>query len=107
MSAAETARFRHLEQLIERELELAGRGDIEALDEAVRLTGEYLETLPSPAPPEARPSIDRATALRSRVTIETLRLREQLDHSRRSLRTARKMAKTYSQAHGDAYSTTA
>lgn len=107
MSAADNASFRHLEQLIERELELAGRGNIGALEQAVRLTGEYMQTLPFPAPDGARASIERAKALRGRVTIETRRLQEQLELSRRSLRTARRMARTYSQARDVTYSTTA
>lgn len=107
MSAAETAPFERLAKLIERELELAGQGRIEELREAVRQTGEFMATLPSPAPAAARPSIERSRALRSRVVIETIRVREQIERSRHSLKTARRVARRYTQVPSRRYSTVA
>ncbi len=92
----EQAPYRTLVKLIERELELAGRGLIDELEEAVDRTGELLATLPVPAPESARPLLLRADALRRRVTIETRRLQESIEHSRSSLRRARKIARRYS-----------
>lgn len=106
MSAAEIAPFRRLEQLIEHELELAGNGNLEALDEAVTRTAEYMQSLPSPAPESAQANVERIKALRSRLMIEVTRIRDELDHSRTSLRTARKISRTYSQGALHTYSTT-
>jgi hypothetical protein len=107
LKAAEQAPFQKLIKLIEHELELAGQGLLEELQEAVVKTGTYMETLPSPAPESAQPLVERAKALRGRVTIETRRLQESIEFSRGALRRARRVSKTYSQPHGNRYSTTA
>lgn len=106
MSDIETAPFRRLEQLIERELDVAANGDLDALDTAVMETEQYMRTLPSPAPAAAQPSVERIKALRSRLTIEVTRLRGEIEHSRNSMRTARKISRTYSQGPDGVYSTT-
>ena len=49
-AAEEQAPFHTLIKMIERELELAGRGLLDELQEAVEQTGAYMATLPSPAP---------------------------------------------------------
>jgi hypothetical protein len=107
LKAAEQAPFQKLIKLIEHELELAGQGGLEELQAAVEKTGAFMETLPSPAPESAQPLVERAKALRGRVTIETRRLQEGIEFSRGALRRARRVAKTYSQQHGNRYSTTA
>lgn len=105
MSALETAPFRRLEQLIEHELELAANGDLDGLDKAVTHTEQYMRTLPSPAPAAAQPNVARIQALRSRLTIEVMRIRGDLEVSRKALRTARKISRTYSQGPDGVYST--
>jgi hypothetical protein len=51
--------------------------------------------------------VERATALHSRVIIETLRAKEGLANSRASLRRARGLAKRYSAPSRHRYSTSA
>ena len=85
--AVEQAPFQKLVKLIEHELELAGQGRLQELHEAVSKTGDYIETLPNPAPASARQLVLRAEALRGRVTIEVTRLKESIALSRASLKT--------------------
>jgi hypothetical protein len=105
--AEEQAPFFTLIKMIERELELAGRGLIDELRDAVEQTGAFMATLPVPAPESAEPLVLRATALRARVTIETTRLKEGMARSRSTLRRARKIARRYSSPRRGRYSTTA
>jgi hypothetical protein len=105
--AMDTAPYERLAKLIEHELELAGQGRLLELHDAVAARGAYLRALPMPAPPAARAAIERANALHSRVIIETLRARESLANSRRSLRRARRVAKTYAPLPTKRYSTSA
>ena len=105
--AAEQAPFQKLVKLIEHELELAGQGRLQELHEAVSKTGDYMETLPNPAPASARQLVLRAEALRGRVTIEVTRLRESIALSRASRRRGRRVARQYRPPRGDQYSTTA
>jgi hypothetical protein len=107
LTAAEQAPFQALVKMIEHELELAGQGRVQELQEAVTSTGAFMETLPSPAPESARVLVERAKALRGRVTIETQRLEESIKLSRAALRRARRVARKYSQPQGNRYSTTA
>jgi hypothetical protein len=89
------APYERLVKLIEHELELAGQGRIGELEAAVRERGDYLRTLPRPAPPAAEPLILRARALHGRLSIETQRLAEALVRRRQARRLARVMARTY------------
>ncbi len=100
LTAAEQAPFQKLIKLIEHELELAGQGRVQELQDAVAKTGAYMETLPSPAPASALPLVERAKALRGRVTIEAERLRESIELSRRrsATRTPRRARRTPSRA---------
>jgi hypothetical protein len=107
LKADEQAPFQKLVKLIEQELELAGQGRLQELQEAVTRTGEFMQTLPVPAPGSAQPLVERAKALRGRVTIETRRLQESIEFSRGALRRARRVSKKYSQQRGHRYSTTA
>ena len=107
MTAAEQAPFQKLVKLIEHELELAGQGRVQELDEAVHRTGAHMATLPHPAPASARPLVLRAEALRGRVIIETTRLRESIALSRGSLRRGRRVARHYRRPQREKYSTTA
>lgn len=105
--AEEQAPFHTLIKMIERELELAGQGLLTELDEAVRETGRFMETLPAPAPASAEPLVLRADMLRRRVTIETRRLQESIEQSRTTLRRARKIARRYSTPQTPRISTSA
>ncbi len=89
--------FQTLVKMIERELELAGRGEIAELQAAVAETGAYLKTLPMPPPESARALIERARAMRARVTIEADRLSDSIAISRSNLRRRRSVARTYQQ----------
>jgi hypothetical protein len=93
--AEEQAPFHALVKMIEREIELADQGLLEELQIAVARTGEYIATLPSPAPESAQHLVLRADALRGRVTVETERIRERIARSRTTLRRARKIARRY------------
>jgi hypothetical protein len=105
--AAEQAPFQKLIKLIERELELAGQGRVQELKAAVAETGKYMASLPSPAPSSALPLVERAKALRGRVTIETERLRESIGLARAARRRSRRIARQYGQGRKNRYSTTA
>jgi hypothetical protein len=104
--AGEQAPFQTLVKMIEHELELAGRGQLQELRAAVTRTGEYMATLPTPAPDSAQQLVERAKALRGRVTIEAERLRDGVDRSRSSLRRSRQIARRYGRPSDNRYSTT-
>ncbi len=99
--------FELLAKMIERELELAGRGQVEELHQAVDVRERYMRTLPVPAPPAAQPAVARATALHNRLIIETERVRESLAHSLAAARCARRVASTYAPATLPRWSTSA
>jgi len=101
------APFERLAKLIEHELELAGQGRVDELLDAVTARGEYLETLPHPAPVEARGALERATALHARVIIETERVREGLGHSQAAVLRAHRVALSYASKPDQRYSTSA
>ena len=105
--AAEQAPFQRLVKLIEHELELAGQGRLDELDEAIAQTGAYLALLSSPAPDSAQHLVLRADAMRSRVVIEVTRLKESIALSRSSLRRSRRVARQYGPPQSGRYSTTA
>lgn len=107
MSAEEQAPFHALVKLIEQELELAGQGRVDELQEAVARTGEFMATLPNPAPASARQLVLRAEALRGRVAIEVTRLRDGLSASRSALRRNRDIARSYGPPSAGRISTTA
>lgn len=110
MSQHETAPFQRLVKMIEHELELAGQGRVQELQDAVAKTGAYMDTLPSPAPASAHPLLMRAQALRTRVKIETKRLQETIELSQASLRRARQISRKYvkyAKKQGNRYSTSA
>ena len=104
---AEQAPFQKLVKLIEHELELAGQGLIQELDDAIARTGDHMATLPNPAPESAQQLALRAEALRGRVIIEVTRLKENIALTRATLRRGRRVARQYRAPRGGQYSTTA
>jgi len=78
MSSAETAPYEALARMIERELELVGSGDYDALSELKSERDALISTLPERPPASARPALQRAALMNKRVEIEILRLREAL-----------------------------
>lgn len=103
----ELAPFHTLVKLIERELELAGRGETAQLQAAVEATGVYMSSLPVPPPESARVLIDRARALRARVAIETERLRDSLSLARATRQRRRTVQRTYGPPARRGYSASA
>jgi hypothetical protein len=65
-------------ELAERELELAGNGEIDDLGLLSAQWGPLTSELPAQPPPAARPLLERATHVHERTHIELLRLREAL-----------------------------
>ena len=94
MSQAELVPFQTLVKLVERELELAEAGQTAELHEAVAETGAFISTLPEPPPESARPLIERARAMRGRVTIDAERARDEIGAARASLRRRKRVART-------------
>jgi hypothetical protein len=78
MSSAETAPYEVLARMIERELELVGDGDYEALAELKSDRDALIATLPETPPATARPALQRAALMNKRVEIEIVRRREAL-----------------------------
>jgi hypothetical protein len=78
MSASETAPYEALARMIERELELVGSGDYDALAELRSERDGLVSTLPEIPPASARPALQRAALMNKRVEIEILRVREAL-----------------------------
>jgi hypothetical protein len=78
MSSAQTAPYEALARIIERELELVGNGDYEALAELKSERDALIATLPGTPPASARPALQRAALMNKRVQIEIERMREAL-----------------------------
>ena len=78
MSSADTAPYEALARMIERELELVGNGDHEALAELKSERDALIATLPESPPASARPALQRAALMNKRVQIEIVRMREAL-----------------------------
>jgi hypothetical protein len=78
MSSAETAPYEALARMIERELELVGTGDYDALAALKAERDALISTLPETPPASARPALQRAALMNKRVEIEIVRLREVL-----------------------------
>ncbi|HET9074873.1 MAG TPA: hypothetical protein VFN48_09860 [Solirubrobacteraceae bacterium] len=97
MAARSLAPYEHLVKLIEQELELAGAGRVEELQAAITRRGAHLASLTLPAPPEAATLLLRAEALHNRMIIETQRIAEALETTRRRSRRRHAVALTYLQ----------
>jgi hypothetical protein len=86
------ARYRAIVDHAELELELAGRGELDALEELGARWGELIAGLPSRPPAEVGPLLERALLLHERTRIELTRMNEallaQLAQARQARRTA-------------------
>ncbi|HTP23797.1 MAG TPA: hypothetical protein VMJ65_29610 [Solirubrobacteraceae bacterium] len=93
MSLAETAPYEALARMIERELELVGTGDYDALADLRSERDALISALPETPPESARPALQRAALMNKRVEIEIVRRREALllefANVERAVRTAR------------------
>lgn len=78
MTSAETAPYEALARMIERELELIGTGDHDALAALGSEREALIATLPDTPPACARPALQRAALMNKRLEIEILRIREAL-----------------------------
>ncbi|MHB8240714.1 MAG: hypothetical protein ACYDHN_01865 [Solirubrobacteraceae bacterium] len=79
----------------ELELELAGRGDVEALGALGARWDELVASVPSSPPPSAASLLERATLIHDRTRIELIRLREALLADLATSRRARRTAEGY------------
>jgi hypothetical protein len=78
MTSAETAPYEALARVIERELELIGTGDQDALAALGSELEALIASLPDTPPACARPALQRAALMNKRLEIEILRIREGL-----------------------------
>lgn len=95
MSAPALAPYDALVAYAERELELAGRGELARLQELADGFEAIVAMLPSIPPPEAAELIMRAQLMHERTRIELLRTREVLLAELATLRRARAAAGGY------------
>jgi hypothetical protein len=79
----------------ELELELAGRGEIEALEALGPLWEELIADLPATAPREALGLLQRAALVHERARVELLRMRDLLLAEFATARRARRTAAGY------------
>ena len=93
MSSPDAAPYESLARMIERELELIGTGDYDALAALKTERETLIASLPDTPPDCARPALQRAALMNKRLEIEILRLREAMvleaDNIQRVSRTAR------------------
>jgi len=93
MTSPDAAPYESLARMIERELELIGTGDYDALAALKAERETLIASLPDTPPDCARPALQRAALINKRLEIEILRLREALvleaDNIQRVSRTAR------------------
>ena len=92
---AELAAYGELLAHAELELELAGRGEIDALEGLAARWQELLERLPARPPEEAAPVIARARLVHERTRVELLRIRERLLADALVAGRARRTAESY------------
>jgi hypothetical protein len=84
----------------ERELELAGQGEIARLAEQTGRWQELIDACPSSPPAEAAGLLELATLMHERVRVELLRLRESLLVDLGTVRQARAAAAGYARQAG-------
>jgi hypothetical protein len=89
------ARYRAIVDHAELELELAGRGELDALDELGARWPELVAGLPARPPAEVGPLLERALLIHERTRVELLRLTEALLADLAQTRRARRTADGY------------
>lgn len=97
-AAAALAPYEALVRIAEHELELAGAGRYDELEQLRRQRAEVMLTLPRPVPAEAREPLERALALQRRVSIELLRRRERVLLALRRVEISKRTANGYARA---------
>jgi hypothetical protein len=95
MSNAELARYEAILAHAERELELAGGGDLEGLAALAARWDQLIEGLPAIAPPGASPLLERAQLICERARIDLLRMQESVLVEHASTRRAGRAAAAY------------
>jgi hypothetical protein len=93
---AELAPYRAILEHAELELELGGRGDLDALSALAARWEELTEAAPSEPPAGARSLLERASLIHDRTRIELIRLREALLADISTSSRARRAADGYS-----------
>jgi len=88
-------KYEALVELIGRELELAGHGRFDELQQVCAARTALMADLPDTPPRSARPALSRAHVLHKRLTIELLRGRDELLLELAKLDRARRMARGY------------
>jgi hypothetical protein len=76
MTPPEAAPYETLARILERELEVLGSGELDALDELSAQRDALIGSLPAVPPACARPALERAVLTHKRVQIEIIRRRE-------------------------------
>jgi hypothetical protein len=89
------APYRALVDHAERELELAGNGDVQGLTALFDAWDELVCRLPGTPPAQAAPVLDRAELIHERTRIELARLRDGLLTELATARRARRTAEGY------------
>jgi hypothetical protein len=89
------ARYRAIVDHAELELELAGRGELDALDELGARWPALIAGLPARPPAEAAPLLERALLIHERTRIELLRMNEALLADLEQTKKARRTAEGY------------
>jgi hypothetical protein len=93
--AAALAPYGALIEHAERELELAGNGDLQGLTSLADAWDELVADLPRTPPPEAGPLLERAELMHERTRIELARVRDALLGELATARRARRTAAGY------------
>lgn len=91
----EACPYEQLAALLERELELAGRGEWSELDRLHEARERFVATFPPLPPAAARPALERCWVLHRRITVELLRGREVLLRELSELQRAQRAARGY------------
>jgi hypothetical protein len=99
MSSAETAPYEQLARMIERELELIGTRDYDALAALKTERDALIASLPDVPPACARPALQRAALMNKRAEIEILRVREALVMESANVERVGRTARGYSPHH--------
>jgi hypothetical protein len=80
---------------VERQLELAGRGEFDGVTELCGQWDALTRGLPAAAPPAARSLLERAALVHERTRVELLRMREALVRDLGSVTRSRRAARGY------------